>query len=164
MLSKAHLTSHCRMSGSRWVTIPSWFSGSLRPFLYSSSVYSYHFFLISFTSVRPFLFLSFIMPIFAWNIPLTSPIFWKRSLVFPSLLFFSIYFHCSLKKAFLYPLWRENLWNIWSSKAILWNSPSTVYIFPFLLYLSLLFSSQLFISAILFQTTFCLLAFLFLGG
>ena len=31
-LSKAHLTSHCRMSGSRWVITPSWLSGSLRPF------------------------------------------------------------------------------------------------------------------------------------
>ena len=46
MLSKAHLTSHSRMSGSRWVTTPSWFSGSLRPFLYTS-VYSCHLFLIS---------------------------------------------------------------------------------------------------------------------
>ena len=41
MLSKAHLTSHSRMSGSRWVIIPSWFSGSWRSFLYSSSVYSW---------------------------------------------------------------------------------------------------------------------------
>ena len=32
MLPKAHLTSHSRMSGSRWVTIPSWLSQSLRPF------------------------------------------------------------------------------------------------------------------------------------
>ena len=31
MLSKAHLTSHSRMSSSRWVTTPSWLSGSLRP-------------------------------------------------------------------------------------------------------------------------------------
>ena len=38
MLSKAHLTSHSRMSGSRWVITPSWLSGSLRSFLYSSSV------------------------------------------------------------------------------------------------------------------------------
>ena len=29
---KAHLTSHSRMPGSRQVTIPSWLSGSLRPF------------------------------------------------------------------------------------------------------------------------------------
>ena len=37
MLSKAHLTSHSRMSGSRWVITPSWLSGSWRSFLYSSS-------------------------------------------------------------------------------------------------------------------------------
>jgi len=40
VLSKAHLTSHSRISGSRWVIIPLWLSGSLRSFLYSSSVYS----------------------------------------------------------------------------------------------------------------------------
>ena len=40
MLSKAHLTSHSRMSVSRWVITPSWLSGSWRSFLYSSSVYS----------------------------------------------------------------------------------------------------------------------------
>ena len=28
VLSKAHLTSHSRMSGSRWVITPLWFSGS----------------------------------------------------------------------------------------------------------------------------------------
>ena len=32
MLPKAHLTSHSRMSGSRWVITPSWLSGSLRFF------------------------------------------------------------------------------------------------------------------------------------
>ena len=35
MLSKAHLTSHSRRSGSRWVTTPSWLSWSWRSFLYS---------------------------------------------------------------------------------------------------------------------------------
>ena len=30
MLPKAHLTSHSRMSGSRWVITPSWLSGSWR--------------------------------------------------------------------------------------------------------------------------------------
>ena len=35
MVSKAHLTSHSRMSGSRWVITPSWLSGSWRSFLYS---------------------------------------------------------------------------------------------------------------------------------
>ena len=38
MLSKALLTSHSRMSGSRWVITASWLSGSLSSFLYSSSV------------------------------------------------------------------------------------------------------------------------------
>ena len=52
MLPKAHLTSHSRMSGSRWVITPSWLSGSWRSFLCSSSVYSYHLFLISSASVR----------------------------------------------------------------------------------------------------------------
>ena len=39
MLPKAHLTSHSRMSGSRWVITPSWFSGSWRSFLYSFCVF-----------------------------------------------------------------------------------------------------------------------------
>ena len=57
MLLKSHFTSHSRMSGSRWVIIPSWLSGSWRSFLYSSSVYSCHLFLISSASVNslPFL-------------------------------------------------------------------------------------------------------------
>ena len=100
MLSKAHLTSHSRMSGSRWVITPSWLSGSWRSFLYSS-VYSYHLFLISSASVRSIPFLSFIEPIFAWNVPLVSIIFLKRSLVLPILLFSSISLHWSLRKAFL---------------------------------------------------------------
>ena len=41
MLLKAHLTLHSRMSASRWVATLSWLSGSLRPFLYSSFVYSF---------------------------------------------------------------------------------------------------------------------------
>ena len=48
MLSKAHLTSHSRMSGSRWVITPSWLSGEWRSFLYSSSAYSCYLFLIIF--------------------------------------------------------------------------------------------------------------------
>ena len=51
MLPKAHLTSHFRMSGFRWLISPSWLSGSWRSFLYSSSVYSCHLFLISSASV-----------------------------------------------------------------------------------------------------------------
>ena len=101
MLPEAHLTSHSRISGSRWVITPSWLSGSWRPFLYSSSVYSCYLFLIPSPSVRSMPFLSFIEPIFAWNVPLISLIFLKRSLVFPILLFSSISLYCSLKKAFL---------------------------------------------------------------
>ena len=65
MLFKARLTSHSRMSSSRWVITPLWLSGSWRSFLYSSSVYSCHLFLISSASVRSIPFRSFIKPIFA---------------------------------------------------------------------------------------------------
>ena len=87
MLPEAHLTSHSRMSGSRWVITPSWLSGSQRFFFYSSSAYSCHLFLISSASVRSMPFLSYIAPSIAWNVPLVSLIFFKRSLVFPILLF-----------------------------------------------------------------------------
>ena len=95
MLSKAHLTAHSRMSGSRSVITPSWLSGLWRSFLHCSSVYSCHLFLISSASVRSLPFQSFIEPIFAWNVPLVSLIFLKRSLVFPILLFSSISLHWS---------------------------------------------------------------------
>jgi len=74
---------------------------------------------------------SFTEPIFAWNVPLVSLIFLKRSLVFPILLFSSISLHWSLRKAFL------------SLLAIFWNSAFRC------LYLSfspLLFTSLLFIA------------------
>ena len=111
MLPEVHLTLHSRISGSRWVITPSWLSGSCRSFLYNSSAYSCHL-LISSVSVRSILFQSFIVPIFAWNVPLISLIFLKRSLVFPILLFSSISEggKKSLRKAFL------------SLLAILWNS------------------------------------------
>ena len=86
MLSKAHLTSHSRMSGSGWVITPSWLSGSWRSFLYSFSVFFSHLFFISSASVRSLPFLSFIDLVFAWNVPLVSLIFLKRFLVFPFLL------------------------------------------------------------------------------
>ena len=93
------------MSGSRWMTTPSWLSGSLKSYLYSS-VYSYHFLhFFCFCEVPA---VSFIVPISAWNWYL--PIFLKKSLVFPILLFSSISLHCLPKKAFL------------SLLAVLWNS------------------------------------------
>ena len=75
MLPKAHLTSHSRMSGYRWVITPLWLSGSWSSFLYSSCVYSCHLFLISSASVRSLPFMSSIEPIFAWNVLLVSLIF-----------------------------------------------------------------------------------------
>ena len=50
-----------------------------------------HLFFISSASVRSIPFLSFIEPIFAWNVLLVSLIFLRRSLVFPILLFSSIF-------------------------------------------------------------------------
>ena len=79
MLPKAHLTSHSRISGSRWEITPLWLSGSWGSFLDSFCVYSCHLFLISSASVRSILFLSYTVPIFAWNVPLVSLIFLKRS-------------------------------------------------------------------------------------
>ena len=149
MPPKAHLTSHSRMSGSRWVFKPSWFSESLRSFLYSS-VYSCYLFLISSAFVRSILFLSVIEPIFAWNIPLVSLIFLKRSLVFSLLLFSSISLHWSLRKAFL------------SLLAILWNS---TFRWIYLSFSPLPFASLLF-SAIFKESSdnrFAFLHFLYLG-
>ena len=107
MLPKAHSTSYSRVSGSMWGITPSWLFRSLRPFLYCSSVYCCYL-LISSASVRSIWFLSFIVPIFAWNVPLVSLIFLKRSLVF-CMLFSSTSLHCSHMKTFL-------------SLIILWNS------------------------------------------
>ena len=132
MLPKTHLTSDSGMSGYRWVITALWLSGSLRAFLYSSSGYSFHPFLI-YSAYVVHKFLSFFVPIFAWNVPLVSLIFLKRSQVFPILLFSSIGLHWSPRKAFL------------SLHASLWNSAFRECIFPFLLWLLLLFLSQLFI-------------------
>ena len=131
MLPKAQLASDFRMSGSRWVITPLWLPGSWRSFLYSYSVYPCHLFLIFSASLRSIPFLSFILPIFAWNVPFISLIFLKSSLAFPILLFSSVSLHWSLRKVFL------------SLLAILWNSAFKGYIFPFLLSFSLLFFSQL---------------------
>ena len=94
-------------------------------------MYSCHLFLISSASVRSIQFLSFIVLIFAWNVPLVSLIFLNRFLVFPILLFSSISLHWSLRKAFL------------SLLAIVWNSAfKWVYLFfPPLPFASLLFTA-----------------------
>ena len=119
------------MWGPRFVITPSWLSGSWRLFIYSSSGYPYPLFLISSASVRSIPFLSFVEPIFSWNIPLVSRIFLKRCLVFP--------FHC-----FLIFLCSDH-WGRLSYLFLLFFGTlhSDVYIFPFLLRFLLLFFSQL---------------------
>ena len=150
MLPKAHLTSHSRMPGSSWVITPYWLSESWRYFLYSSSVYSCHLFLISSASVSSIPFLFIIEPIFAWNVPLVSLIILKRSQVFPFLLFPSTSLHWSLRKAFL------------SLLAILWNSAfKWVYLsFSPLLFALLVFTAIYKGSS---DSHFALLHFFFLG-
>ena len=110
-----------------------WLSGSQKSFLYHSSVYLCHLFLISSASVRSIPFLTFIVLIFAWNVPLVSLIFLKRSLVFPSLLFSSISLHWSLRKAFL------------SLLAVLWNFAFKWVYLSFSPCFSFIFFSQLFV-------------------
>ena len=79
MLPKAHLTLH---SGCLALGEGSHYRGYLghEHFFLYSSVHSCHLFLIAYTSVRFIQFLSFIALICAWNIPLVSLIFLKRSL------------------------------------------------------------------------------------
>ena len=101
MFPKAHFTSHSRMYGSRLVTTSCWLSKSLRPFLYSSSVYYCHLFLTSSAYVRSLQFLSFIMLIPARKFLLVSPIFLKKSLFFLILLFSSISLHCLRRPFYL---------------------------------------------------------------
>ena len=107
-------------------------------------------FLISSVSARSIPFLSFIVPIIAWNVPLVSLIFFKRSLVFPILLFPSISFHWSLRKVSL------------SLLAILRNS-AFKWVYPFFSPLPLAF---LLFSAICKASSdnhFAFLHFFFLG-
>ena len=148
MLPKAHLMSHSWMSGSRWVITPTWLSVSWRPFLYSSSVYSCHLFLISYLSVRSIPFLSFFVLVFAWNVPLASLIFLKASLVF--LIYYFPLFLCA------------DHWRSLSSLSLLFFGTlhSNEYIFPFLLCFSLLFPATCKASS---DSHFAFLHFSFLG-
>ena len=96
-------------------------------------------------SIRSKPFLSFIVPIFAWNVPLVSLIFLKR-FSFPFYGFSSISLHWSLRKTLI------------SSLLFFGNKIySDGYIFPFLLCLQHLFFPQLFVRPL--QTTilpFCI--------
>ena len=99
-------------------------------------MYSCHLFLIVSASVRSIAFLSFIKPIFARNVPLVSLIFLKRSLVFPTVLFSSI-FALIAEEGFLispcYSLelciqmgirkhhYEQSYWGWWHSSWVIWN-------------------------------------------
>ena len=146
MLPKVHLTSHSRIFGSRWVMTPPWLCGSWKFVFCSSSVYSCHLCLIFSASVRsiPFIFL---VSIFAWNVPLVSLIFLKRS--FP--------FYC-------FPLFLcIDHWGRLSYLSLLFFGTlhPNAYIFPFLLCLWRLLFAQLFVRPP--RTTICHFPFLFLG-
>ena len=80
--------------------MPSWLSGSWRCFLYSSSVYSCHFFLISSASVRSNT-VSVLSCAYLWmKCSLGISHFLEEVSIFPILLFSSISLHWSLRKAF----------------------------------------------------------------
>ena len=100
MLPKAHLTSHSRMSGSRWVTTPSWLSGSWRSFLHSSSVYLCYLFLISSASVRSIPFLSFIVSHLCMKFSLGISNFLEEISSLPHSIVSSVSLHWTLRKVF----------------------------------------------------------------
>ena len=129
MLPKAHLTSHSRMSGSRCVITPLWLFGSWKSFLYSSSVYSCHLFLVCFCYVHTTSVLYRTHLCLKCSLGISN--FPEEISVFPILLFSSISLHWSLRKAFL------------SLLAILWNS---AFKWEYLFSSPLLFASLLFIA------------------
>ena len=133
MLPKTHLTSHSRMSGSGWVTTPSWLSRSSRLFLCSSSMYSFQLFLISFASVKslPFLSVYHAHPCMKCFFDI-SDFLEEISILFCSIVF-SIHWHCLLKNTFF------------SLLAILWNSAFSWVYLSLSSFFSLLFFPQLFV-------------------
>jgi len=149
MLPKAHLTSHSRMSGCSEWSHHRGYLGREDLFLYRSSVYSCHLFLLSPASVRSIPFCPLFVPYFAWNIPLVSN-FLEETSSLSVLLFSSISLHPSLRKAFL------------SLLAILWNPAfKWIYLSFSPLPLTSLFFSQLYVRPP--QTAILPFAFLFLG-
>ena len=112
-------------------------------FLYSSSVYSCHLFLISSASVRSIPFLSFMVPIFPWNVTLVSLNFPKEiSSLTHSIIFSSISLHCSHRKSFL-------------SLLVLFAIQMGIF-FPFLLCLSFLFFSAICKTSLDNSLSFCI--------
>ena len=94
------------------------------------------------------------MSILTWSVPLVSPIFLKRSLIFPILLFHYFFplftstsFHCSLKTFLSHLDILGFIWVYISLYIFLIFLHSYRYIFPFLPCFSLLFFPQLFVKA-----------------
>ena len=130
MLPTVHFTSHPRMSVSRWVIIRWWFLGHQDLFctvlLFILATSSWYLLLL----LGPYLFCLLSGPSLHEMSPWYLLIFLKRSLVFPILLFSSVSFHWSLRKAFS------------SFLAILWNSAfRCLYLF----FSPLLFASLLYV-------------------
>ena len=107
---------------------------SLTPLLYGFSVYSCHLFLVFSASVRSLTVSALYHAHLCMKHSLDISYFLTSSLVFPIILFSSVFLYCSLKEAFL------------SLLAILLYLHSGGYIFPFLPWLLLLFFTQLFVK------------------
>ena len=130
-LSNAHLTSHSRMSGPRWVIPPSWLSGSWSSSLYTSLVYPCHLFLYFLLRFGPYHFCPLLSPSLLEMFPWYHYFSWRDSFSFP---------FCCFPLCLCIDHW-ERLCNPF----FVWNSTSYTYIFPFLLCFLILFLSQLFV-------------------
>ena len=141
MLPKDHLTSHSRISVSRWVTTPSWLSRSLRPSLHSSVNSCHHNLFYHFC---PLLCLS-LHEMFLWYLQFSWDL-WSFSYSIVFLYFFAFPLSLHLRRLYLGLLFSETL-------------HSVGYIFPFLCFL-LLFSA---ICKASLHNHFAFLHFFFLG-
>ena len=126
MLPKVHLTSHSRMSGSRWVITPSWLSGSLISYMYFC-----HLFLKCSLLLGPYHFCLYCAHL-CMNYSLGISNFLEEISSLPLLFFSSLCIDHLVKLSFSPCYFFETL-------------HSNVYSFPFLLCLSLFFFSHLFV-------------------
>ena len=142
MFPKALLTSHSRMSGSRWVM------GVINT-AFHSSAYSCHLFLISSASVRSLTIFVFYCVLPCMKCCLDISNFLEE--IFPIPLFSSMPLHCTFQKGFLSLV--AILWDSAFSWVCLSSSP-----FPFTSLLSSVICKNFF------RQPLCLLPFLFPGN
>ena len=141
------MTSHSKMSCSRWMITPSCLSRLWRSFVHSS-VHSCHLFLISSVFVRSISFLSFLVSIFAQMFPWYL-IFLKRPLISHSIVF--LYFFALItEEGFLISPW-------YSLELCIQMGVSFLFSYAFC------FSSFHSYFQGLLRQPLCLFAFLFLG-